>query len=80
MDISGGTPPFSLGSMVIYHCDEGLFPLDVRTSTCTDMGGRGEWVGVWCAGIGQVKCMIIIITVVESVHFVNVCAFRKYIF
>ncbi len=44
VDISGGTPPFSLGSIVIYHCDEGLFPLDVRTSTCTDMGGRGEWV------------------------------------
>ncbi len=27
-----------------YRCDEGLLPLDVRTSTCTDVGGRGEWV------------------------------------
>ncbi len=44
MDISGGTPPFSLGSEVIYRCDDGLFPFDVRTSTCTDVGGSGEWV------------------------------------
>ncbi|XP_064403144.1 sushi, von Willebrand factor type A, EGF and pentraxin domain-containing protein 1-like [Halichondria panicea] len=44
VDISGGTPPFSLGSEVIYRCDEGLFPPDVRTSTCTDVEGRGEWV------------------------------------
>ncbi|XP_064403253.1 uncharacterized protein LOC135348821 [Halichondria panicea] len=44
VNISGGTPPFSLGSMVIYGCDNGLFPLDVRTSTCTDVEGRGEWV------------------------------------
>ena len=44
MDINGGTPPFSLGSQVIYRCDEGLFPPDVRTSTCTDVGDRGEWV------------------------------------
>ncbi len=41
---SGGNSPSSLGSQVIYHCDEGLFPLDVRTSTCTDVDGRGEWV------------------------------------
>ncbi len=44
MDISGVPPPFSLGSEVIYRCDERLFPLDVRTSICTDVGGRGEWV------------------------------------
>ncbi|XP_064403403.1 uncharacterized protein LOC135348934 [Halichondria panicea] len=44
VDISGGTPPFSLGLQVIYRCHEGLFPSDVRTSTCTDVGGRGEWV------------------------------------
>ena len=44
VDINGGTPPFSLGSEVTYRCDEGLFPFDVRTSTCTDVGGRGEWV------------------------------------
>ncbi len=43
MDVRVGTPPFLLGSMVIYRCDEGLLPLDVRTSTCTDVG-RGEWV------------------------------------
>ncbi|XP_064383517.1 mucin-2-like [Halichondria panicea] len=36
--------PFSLGSEVTFHCDEGLFPPNVRTSTCTDVGGRGEWV------------------------------------
>ena len=41
VSVIGGTPPFSLGSQVIYRCDEGLFPPDVRTSTCTD---RGEWV------------------------------------
>ncbi|XP_064399980.1 uncharacterized protein LOC135346320 isoform X1 [Halichondria panicea] len=44
VDISGVPPPFSLGSEVIYRCDERLFPLDVRTSICTDVGGRGEWV------------------------------------
>ncbi len=44
VDVSGGTLPFSLGSEVTYHCDDGLFPLDVRTSTYTDVGGRGEWV------------------------------------
>ncbi len=44
VDISGGTPPFSLGSQVTYCCDERLFPPDVRTSTCTDVGCRGEWV------------------------------------
>ncbi len=45
VDINGvETPPFSLGSQVIYRCDEGLFPLDVRISTCTDVGGSGEWV------------------------------------
>ncbi|XP_064402763.1 uncharacterized protein LOC135348470 [Halichondria panicea] len=44
VDISGGTPPFSLGSQVIYRCNDGLFPPDVRTSTCTDVGGSGEWV------------------------------------
>ena len=44
MDVSGGIPPFSLSSQVTYHCDDGLFPPDVRTSTCTDVEGRGEWV------------------------------------
>ncbi len=43
VDISG-TLPFSLGSQVTYRCDEGLFPPDVRTSTCTDVEGSGEWV------------------------------------
>ena len=82
MDISGGTPPFSLGSQVIYRCDEGLFPPDVRISTCTDVGGRGEWV----ENPGSLVCrerpgeMYDYIAVVESVHFVNVCAFRKYTF
>ncbi|XP_064402927.1 uncharacterized protein LOC135348582 isoform X2 [Halichondria panicea] len=44
LDINGGTPPFSLGSEITYRCDDGLFPPDVRTSTCTDVEGRGEWV------------------------------------
>ncbi|XP_064395749.1 uncharacterized protein LOC135342833 [Halichondria panicea] len=44
VDISSGTPPFLLGLQVIYRCDEGLFPPDVKTSTCTDVEGRGEWV------------------------------------
>ena len=33
-----------VGSEVTYHCDDGLFPTGVMTSTCTDVGGRGEWV------------------------------------
>ena len=33
-----------LGSEVTYHCDDGLFPTGVMTGTCTDVGGRGEWV------------------------------------
>ena len=33
-----------VGSEVTYHCDDGLFPTGVMTSTCTDGGGRGEWV------------------------------------
>ncbi len=44
VDVSGTTPPFSLGSEVTYRCGEGLFPPDVGTSTCTDVEGRGEWV------------------------------------
>ncbi len=44
MDVNGGTLPFSLDSQVIYHCDEGLFPPDVRTSTCIGVWGSGEWV------------------------------------
>ena len=34
---------FMEGSEVTYHCDDGLFPTGVMTSTCTDVGGRGEW-------------------------------------
>ena len=30
--------------MVTYHCDDGFLPTAVMTSTCTDVGGRGEWV------------------------------------
>ena len=44
VDVRVGTSPFSLGSEVTYRCDEGLFPPDVKTSTCTDVDGRGEWV------------------------------------
>ena len=33
-----------LGSEVTYRCDDGLFPTGVMTSTCTDVGERGEWV------------------------------------
>ncbi len=44
VDVNGETASFSLGSEITYGCDEGLFPLDVRTSTCTGVGGRGEWV------------------------------------
>ncbi len=54
VDVNGGTLPFSLGSQVTYHCNEGLFPPDVRTSTCTDVEGRGEWVenpgSLFCSG------------------------------
>ncbi len=44
MDVNSQSPPFSLGSEVKYRCDEGLFPSDERSSTCTDVEGRGEWV------------------------------------
>ena len=36
--------PSLLGTYITYHCDDGLFPTGVMTSTCTDVGGRGEWV------------------------------------
>ena len=39
-----GQAPHPLGSEVTYHCDDGLFPTGVMTSTCTDVGRRGEWV------------------------------------
>ena len=39
-----GQSPHPLGSEVTYRCDDGLFPTSVMTSTCTDVGGRGEWV------------------------------------
>ncbi|XP_064382285.1 E-selectin-like [Halichondria panicea] len=45
VDVSGRTPPFSLGSEVTYHCDDGLFPLDVRT----------EW-GEWVENPGSLVC------------------------
>ena len=44
MDVSGQSLPFSLGSEVKYGCNVGLFPSGERTSTCTDVEGRGEWV------------------------------------
>ncbi len=44
VDVNGRTPPFLLGSKVMYRCEEELFPPDVKTSTCTDVGGKGEWV------------------------------------
>ena len=39
-----GQAPHPLRSMVTYHCDDGFLPTAVMTSTCTDVGGRGEWV------------------------------------
>ena len=42
--ISGQSSLLPVGSEVTYHCDDGLFPTGVMTSTCTDVGGRGEWV------------------------------------
>ena len=34
-----------VGSEVTYCCNDGLFPTgSVMTSTCTDVGGRGEWI------------------------------------
>ncbi len=43
VDISGGAPPFPLGSEVTYRCDEGLFPAGVMASTCQSVGGVGTW-------------------------------------
>ena len=42
-----------VGSEVTYHCDDGLLPTGVMTSTCTDVGGRGEWV----PDPAQLKCI-----------------------
>ena len=57
-----GQAPHPLGSEVTYHCDDGLFPTGVMTSTCTDVGElRGQWVPdpaqLICSaipGIGQI--------------------------
>ncbi len=43
VDISGGTPPFPLGSEVTYRCEEGLFPAGDMASTCRSVGGVGTW-------------------------------------
>ena len=42
--VSGQSSLCPPGSEVTYHCNSGLFPTGVMTSTCTDVGGRGEWV------------------------------------
>ncbi len=44
VNVNGGASSFSQGSDITYRCDEGLFPPDVRTSTCTDVEGMGQWV------------------------------------
>ncbi len=43
VDISGGAPPFPLGSEVTYRCDEGLFPAGDMPSTCRSVGGVETW-------------------------------------
>ncbi len=63
-----GTLPLSLGSTVTYRCDEGLFPPDVRTSTCTDVEGRGEWVenpGSLVCREREARC-----TIIPSLHLI----------
>ena len=35
---------YAEGTTVTFQCDDGLFPNDVRSTTCTDMSGLGEWV------------------------------------
>ena len=38
------SPPYYVqGTTVTFQCDDGLFPNDAMTATCTDMSGRGEW-------------------------------------
>ena len=39
-----GLSSFSLGSTVTYQCDSGLFPNDIRVSTCREVMGRGVWI------------------------------------
>ena len=57
------------GSEVTYHCDDGLFPTGGMTSTCTDDGGRGEWV----PDPGQLECNSTLEEVKEGniMHFQN---------
>ena len=42
--VGGQSPLLPVGSEITYRCDDGLFPTGVMTSTCTDVGGRREWV------------------------------------
>ena len=39
-----GWSSLHVGTEVTYRCNDGLFPTGVITSTCTNVGGRGEWV------------------------------------
>ncbi|XP_064402239.1 uncharacterized protein LOC135347988 [Halichondria panicea] len=75
VDVNGGTPPFLIGSQVIYRCDEGLFPPDVRTSTCTDVGGRGEWVenpGSLVCRERPVNCTVPVVPFNDTITITNV--------
>ena len=66
-----GQAPHPLGSEVTYHCDDGLLPTGVMTSTCTDVGGRGEWVPeLMCRAPGKLGRFYFLDTLVE-------CAYSK---
>ena len=43
---------YPVASEVTYHCDEGLVPTGVMTSTCRDVGGSEKWV----PDPGQLMC------------------------
>ncbi len=38
------TPLMSpVGTVIMYYCTEGLFPIGRHPSVCTDVGGSGQW-------------------------------------
>ena len=43
------SPPYAEGTTVTFQCDDGLFPIDTRTTTC-------EQSGLWEPNPGNLTC------------------------
>ena len=43
VNLGNQSPPYVQETTVTFQCDDGLFPNDTMTATCTDMSGTGEW-------------------------------------